>query len=182
MDIIRLDEASDRQRELAAILLVEAFRHAPSDWADLESARAEVGRFLEPDRLGFIAVDSNEVFGWIGAIKHSEHLWELHPLAVHPGHQQRGIGTLLIRTLEKEALRQGVCTIWLGTDDDFGGTSIFGADLYPNILERLMQLQPVLKHPYVFYQKMGYIVVGVIPDAGGFGKHDILMAKRITCH
>jgi aminoglycoside 6'-N-acetyltransferase I len=34
-------------------------------------------------------------------------------------------------------------------------------------------------HPFAFYQKLGYEVVGVIPDANGFGKPDILMAKRI---
>jgi len=73
-----------------------------------------------------------------------------------------------------------VSTIWLGTDDDFGGTNIYGKDLYPNVLDQLLTLQPTSTHPYTFYQKMGYSVVGVIPDASGFGKPDILMAKRIS--
>jgi len=34
-------------------------------------------------------------------------------------------------------------------------------------------------HVFGFYQKLGYVVVGAIPDANGFGKPDILMAKRI---
>jgi aminoglycoside 6'-N-acetyltransferase I len=30
-----------------------------------------------------------------------------------------------------------------------------------------------------FYQKLGYVIVGVIPDANGPGKPDIMMAKRV---
>jgi aminoglycoside 6'-N-acetyltransferase I len=34
-------------------------------------------------------------------------------------------------------------------------------------------------HPYAFYHRLGYTVVGVLPDVDGFGKHDTLVAKRI---
>jgi aminoglycoside 6'-N-acetyltransferase I len=34
-------------------------------------------------------------------------------------------------------------------------------------------------HPYAFYQKIGFVIVGVMPDANGLGKPDIYMAKRI---
>lgn len=146
----------------------------------MESALAEVDGLLSRDRLGFLAVEGKEVLGLIGAIRDSRHLWELHPLAVAPFYQRRGVGTLLVRTLEEEGRRQGVTTIWLGTDDDFGGTNLFGADLYPNVLERLANIQPTtLGHPYTFYHKIGYTIVGVVPDASGFGKPDILMAKRV---
>ena len=33
---------------------------------------------------------------------------------------------------------------------------------------------------YEFYQKIGFSFVGVIPDANGFGKPDIIMAKRVA--
>lgn len=35
-------------------------------------------------------------------------------------------------------------------------------------------------HPYEFYQKLGYSIVGVLPDANGFEKPDIFMAKRVS--
>jgi hypothetical protein len=34
-------------------------------------------------------------------------------------------------------------------------------------------------HPYECYRKLGFVIVGVIPDANGFGKPDIFMAKRL---
>ncbi len=35
-------------------------------------------------------------------------------------------------------------------------------------------------HLYGFYQRVGYTIVGVLPDANGFGRPDIFMAKRIV--
>jgi aminoglycoside 6'-N-acetyltransferase I len=35
------------------------------------------------------------------------------------------------------------------------------------------------RHPYEFYQKMGYTITGVMPDANGIGKPDIFMSRRI---
>jgi aminoglycoside 6'-N-acetyltransferase I len=38
----------------------------------------------------------------------------------------------------------------------------------------------VFDHPAGFYLRMGFKVVGLIPDANGPGKPDILMAKRVS--
>jgi len=145
------------------------------------SARAQVATFVDdPERSAIAALDHGQLVGWIGAIRHSAHAWELHPLVVDPPHQRRHCGTLLVNALETMARRAGACTIWLGTDDDFGGTNLFGTDLYPQVLERLLRLEPVGTHPYTFFRLMGFAVVGVLPDADGIGRHDILMAKRIA--
>jgi aminoglycoside 6'-N-acetyltransferase I len=37
----------------------------------------------------------------------------------------------------------------------------------------------VIDHPVDFYLRMGFEVVGLIPDANGPGKLDILMAKQV---
>jgi aminoglycoside 6'-N-acetyltransferase I len=39
--------------------------------------------------------------------------------------------------------------------------------------------QNLKNHPFTFYERLGYHIVGVIPDANGIGKPDILMAKRL---
>ena len=74
---------------------------------------------------------------------------------------------------------QGGSTIWLGTDDEDNMTTVSGKDLYPNVLEHAMNIKNIKGHPYEFYQKMGYVIVGVLPDADGPGKPDILMSKHI---
>lgn len=76
--------------------------------------------------------------------------------------------------------RAGVCSLCLGANDDFGGTNLFGQDLYPQVLECLSRLAPTSGQPYTCYQARGDAVVGVLPDVDGIGKHDILMAKRIA--
>jgi aminoglycoside 6'-N-acetyltransferase I len=75
---------------------------------------------------------------------------------------------------------QGAITIYLGTDDEAYQTSLGGADLYPNVFEHLTNIQNLDRHPYEFYQKLGYVIVGIIPDANGIGKPDIFMAKRVS--
>ena len=48
------------------------------------------------------------------------------------------------------------------------------------ILEHLAKIRNLRGHPYEFYQKLGFVIVGVIPDANGPGKPDILMTKRVA--
>lgn len=180
LEIVQIPALSGRQRDNAAEVLKRAFAHAPSAWPDIDAARAEVATFFDdPDRFGLAALVDDGLVGWIGAIRHSPHAWELHPLAVDPQRQRHGCGRRLVAALEGEARRAGILTIWLGTDDDFGGTSIFGVDLYPDVLDHLTKLKVTAGHPLAFYRRLGYAIVGVLPDVDGPGRHDILMARRI---
>lgn len=86
------------------------------------------------DWLGHAALDGGRLVGWIGAIRTYSHGWEIHPLVVAPDRQRRGIGSALMAALEARARREGVLTLFLGSDDDYGGTSLFGRDLWPGVL------------------------------------------------
>lgn len=179
-DPVSFQALSDVHHGQAANILIRALAHSPFAWPDFAAARTEVSLFLDnAERVAFAAMNGDEIAGWIGAIRHSDHAWELHPLAVDPEHHGRGIGRMLVERLEAAARGEGISTIWLGTDDDFGGTTLYGQNLYPNVLDRLRNLAPTSGHPYTFYHHMGYSVVGVLPDADGPGMHDILMAKSL---
>ena len=71
-------------------------------------------------------------------------------------------------------------TLYLGSDDENGETNLSGRDLYTDIPGAIAGIRNLQRHPYEFYLKVGFRVVGVIPDANGPGKPDILLAKRVT--
>lgn len=180
MQFVPFEKMTLDQHTAAAEILVSAFSHMPSAWSTKRETEEEIALFLEDeDYQGWAGIDDGRVLGWIGAIKHHDLAWELHPLCVDPTLQGQGLGRELVQKLEQTARDADIVSIWLGTDDDFGGTSIFGKDLYPDPLSALKDLKTATGHPYQFYKKLGYVVTGVLPDVNGLGKHDILMAKRI---
>ena len=178
MEIIDLNPIDQRMIDQTANLLVIGFHES---WPDTPSALAEVLDCLQAGKLNRVAVSGNdEVVGWIGGRRaYDGYVWELHPLIVHPNHRGAGIGRSLVQDFEASVKEMGGLTIYLGTDDLEAQTSLAGVDVYPNPLEHLAQIRNRKRHPYEFYQKLGFKVVGMVPDANGFGKPDIMMAKRV---
>lgn len=179
--MITIRDLKPADENKVARLLLDAFVHIPHWLKNFDGALAEVRASLAPNRLHRVALDENDdAVGFIGGIPHyNGHVWELHPLAVKPSHQRRGIGRALVADFEEQVCARGGITITLGTDDQFGATSLFGKDVYPNPLEHLARIQNIAQHPYEFYQKCGYVLCGIVPDANGLGQPDILMAKRV---
>jgi aminoglycoside 6'-N-acetyltransferase I len=179
--IADLDPGDEEVARQAAELLVEGFRDDwPEAWPDMDAALREVRESLGEGRICRVALDqSGTVLGWIGGIpSYDANVWELHPLVVRQDLQRRGIGRALIADLEERVRERGGLTLWLGTDDETGMTTLSGVDLYPNVLEHLANMENLRGHPYEFYQKLGFSVIGAMPDANGPGKPDIYMAKR----
>ncbi len=181
MKLVAFEDLTEVQLAGAAWVLREAFAHIPA-YQDPGEAAYEVSTFLtDPDRFAIAAVEDGEVIGMIGGIRSYSHGLELHALAVDPPRQGGGVGAALVAALETRAAQDGKLTIYLGTDDEFGGTSLFGQDVYPDPLAALATITPgEARHPFFFYRKLGYVAVGIFPDANGFGKPDIFMAKRIS--
>jgi aminoglycoside 6'-N-acetyltransferase I len=177
-----VDLASDPGlTEPTARLLVDTFRNRTEDWQDLDSARLEVVESLAPDRISRVLVDeSGLVLGWIGGIStYAGRVWELHPLVVSAAHRRHGIGRALVEDLERCVASRGALTLWAGSDDEHGETTLSGTDLYRDIPGAMAGIRSLKDHPFEFYLRVGFRIAGVLPDANGLGKPDIFLAKRV---
>ncbi len=175
MQITPFDRENAALRTTLASLLAACFPDAYG-----ASAEEEAAHLLKADRLALAALVDGQLAGFVGAIpNYGVTGWELHPLAVFPEYQRRGVGKALVSALEREVRSRGGITLYLGTDDEFGKTSLSNADLYDRLWERVAAIRNINNHPFQFYQKQGYVIVGVLPDVNGMGKPDIYMAKRL---
>jgi aminoglycoside 6'-N-acetyltransferase I len=183
MDFPIVDLTRDRNDliEQAAVLLLDAFRNRTHDWQDLASTRQEVLESLATDRISRVLLDdSGQVLGWIGGIPmYNGRVWELHPIVVAESHRRRGIGRALVDDLLRLVEHRGALTLWAGSDDENDETSLSGADLYSDIPGAIQGIKNLGGHPYEFYLRLGFRIVGVMPDANGRGKPDIFLAKRV---
>ena len=181
MKIVDFASVTRSQCAEAAHVLREALAKLPSGYHGPGEAEAEVElRAAEKEWLGFAALDEGRLVGWIGAIRTYEHGWELHPLVVAPDRQRKGIGSALMAALEARARRDGVLTLFLGSDDDYGGTTLFGRDLWPDVVGQVETIETTSRgHALSFYRRHGYQLVGLLPDVNGRGRPDILLAKRL---
>ena len=185
MKIINMRTLNHAQRTQAAQMLTDEL---PLGWANLADALEEVTDRLDNierdgdgESLFLAAIEDDEVLGWVGMLpSYGGRVYELHPLVVRHDQQRRGIGTALVRALEKEAKGRGGLTLYLGVDDEKPGgeTSLANADLYDDLPRRLLEFEPGT-HQAKFYMKLGFKIIGVMPDANGIGKPDIFLAKRL---
>ncbi len=183
MDVRIVDIGESNTYKLAAArALMAAFADRErSAWPDIERAAEEVEDCAEGANICIGAYDGRTMLGWAGLRRMYEATWELHPLAVDPRHQGKGVGSLLLRELEARAARRGIIGIMLGTDDEDFGTSLSSVDLDgANVFREAGLIRNLKRHPYEFYLKNGYAIVGVVPNANGRRKPDIWMWKDLT--
>ncbi|MFL5605545.1 MAG: GNAT family N-acetyltransferase [Gemmatimonadaceae bacterium] len=178
--IENLIATDDARLEGAARLLHAAFSPLGA-WTTLAEAREEVIDSLADDRVSRVAVGTGgEVIGWIGAIRQYDGLvWELHPIVVDERWRRHGVGRALVRDLEVIVMARGALTLWAGSDDLAGETSLGGVDLYSALPDAIHDVRSWGRHPLPFYRRLGFHVIGVMPDANGPGRPDIFLGKRL---
>jgi aminoglycoside 6'-N-acetyltransferase I len=175
-----LTAADARAIEEASGLLHAAFSPL-GVWTTIAEARDEVIESISAERVSRVARSAEgAVIGWIGAIRQYDGtVWELHPIVVDGPHRRHGVGRALILDLESILTARGALTLWAGSDDLAGETSLGGVDLYSALPKRLAAVHSWGGHPLPFYRRLGFHVVGVMPDANGPGRPDIFLAKRL---
>jgi len=185
MKIVNMQTLSETQRIQAAQVLTDEL---PIGWANLAEAMGEIVKHVDNPRrdgdgesLYLAAMDGDDVLGWTGMLpSYDGKVYELHPLVVRRDKQGQGIGAKLVQAIEHAAKERGGLTLCLGADDEKPGgeTSLANVDLYDDLSRRIREFDPGT-HQSKFYMKLGFKIIGVMPDANGIGKPDIFMAKRL---
>lgn len=154
----------------------------PIGWPILHDAMDEIKERLIPENTLLAAIENDIVIGWGGILApmYNGNVFELHPLAVRSDKRNLGIGRTIVTALEDEARKQGGLTIHLGADDEGGDgeTSFANVDLYDDLPGKINNFNAGT-HQSGFYLKLGYKIIGVMPDANGIGKPDIYFGKGL---
>ena len=179
MQIIDMTQLSQARLAQAAQILTDSL---PIGWPTLEDALEEIRERLIPENTMLAAVADDLMLGWGGILAptYNGNVFELHPLAVRSNMRGRGVGRAIVLALEAAAKEQGGLTIYLGADDEREGgeTSLANVDLYDNLPELIKSFNPGT-HQSGFYMQLGYKIIGVMPDANGYGRPDIIWGKRL---
>lgn len=174
-----MTELNQEQIHQAAQMLSESI---PNGWPTVEDALCEIQDRLKPENTLLAVLEKKVVVGWGGILEptYDGNVFELHPLVVRKDRRKLGIGKRIVFALEDEARRQGGLVIYLGADDEKEGgeTSFYNVDLFDDFPQKLKDFKPG-NHQSAFYLKMGYKIIGVMPDANGRGKPDIYFGKRL---
>lgn len=183
MKIVNLSSSDNILIEALAALSVRASRtHAPNWLRTVEDAYQAIEEALQPAKACRVLLDDGSPVGWVAAGPSWGRVWELHPLLVDPDHQRRGYGRLLVKEIERVAMDAGALTLAVSTSDTTESTTLSGIDLYGDpigALNRIGVVDEKAGHAFQFWCKVGYTVVGVLPDAEGLGMPSISLAKRI---
>jgi len=165
----------------ASQIAFEASQRISKIWLPtVEAAIEEVHESLERDGISQVLVNGSRVVAWVGAFRQfSGRVVEVHPLIVARAEQGNGLGRRMVSHVEAWAREQGALTLLIGTSDETNATSLSGVDLYGNVGDAIANFHQLAPHPCGFWLRLGFSIIGVVPDAEGRGKPSILMAKPL---
>lgn len=178
--IVNIAEQSKYQIDAARILMKTFTDLGNNTWPDIATAMNEIDECIDLPNICIGIILDNYLVGLVGLRPMYKETWELHPLVIKKEYQGKGLGKKLLYELEIRAKKQGLIGIVLGTDDENNKTSLSQLNITEtNIFDSIINIKNINKHPYEFYKKNGYIIVGVIPNANGKNKPDIWMWKSL---
>ncbi len=141
----------------------------------------EVKECMADEMIMISAILDDELVGWTGGRpQYGGNVWELHPMVVDENYRGQGIGRRLVESLEAEVKKRGGLTLYCGSDDEDFKTSLSDPGIYNNLWDKIKNIENYKNHPFEFYQKCGFQIIGVMPDANGRRKPDIILGKRIN--
>ena len=177
---ININETENTKNQ-AAEILYKTFTGINKDaWPDMETALIEVNECIEEPNICIGLKIADELIGWVGLRPMYKTTWELHPMVVKKEFWGKGYGKILIDELERIAVEKSIIGIFAGSDDETFSTSLSDKEITSeNIFNEITNIKNYKNHPYEFYQKCGYIITGVVPNANGDRKPDIFLWKDL---
>lgn len=153
----------------------------PEDY-DAPQSKETILHLLKGKNRLFIAEESERVIAFVGVLRHVfPYAYQIEPLIVKEPFRGQGVGGRLLELIEFKLKDEGVRTLFITGPDTTGETSLYNKDLFDGegIVHHLSTVD--YGHEALsFYTKRGYQVSGVIPEANGAGKPEIMLAKRIS--
>ncbi|MBN2557671.1 MAG: GNAT family N-acetyltransferase [Clostridia bacterium] len=145
-----------------------------------DSGEEEVLECMAPGMILVSAVLDGNLVGWAGARPHyGGNVWEIHPMVVDSCHRLKGVGRRLLQRLETEVRDRGALTLYAGSDDEDFMTSLSDSCIYDNLWKKIADVRNYKGHPFEFYIKCGFSIIGIMPDANGRRKPDIILGKEV---
>jgi aminoglycoside 6'-N-acetyltransferase I len=177
-----INESEETIKQAAEILYITFTGINGNLWLkNKEEAFDEVKECIKEPNICIGIKLKDEILGWAGLRPMYKKTWELHPMVIKAEFQGKNYGKELLKEIEKIAYMNGIIGIVAGSDDETNSTSLSEKEINgENIFEEIKKIKNYKKHPYEFYRKNGYYIVGVIPNANGQNKPDIWLWKDIS--
>lgn len=178
--VCKISDSPQLMEKTASILHSTFKKMGQAAWSTYEAALKEVEECIQKPNIALGLQVDGKLVGWVGIRPMYEKVWELHPLVVESQSQKMGHGRELVKQIELLAKREGLIGLVLGTDDETSSTSLSQGDLTKaNLFSEIRGIKNLADHPFEFYEKCGFSIVGVIPNANGKHKPDIWMWKNL---
>jgi aminoglycoside 6'-N-acetyltransferase I len=179
-EFCKINESKETITQAAGILY-DTFYNIGKLWLkNIKEATDEVYECIKDKNICIGIKVEKKLIGWVGLRPMYEKTWELHPMVIKKEFQKKGYGNILINELEKTAATNGIIGIVAGSDDETNSTSLSDKTITgENIFEEIKNIKNYKNHPYEFYEKCGYKIIGIIPNANGPQKPDIWLWKDI---
>jgi aminoglycoside 6'-N-acetyltransferase I len=180
-EICNINESEETKKQAAKILYVTFNKINGNIWLKNENnAIDEVEECIKGTNICKGIKLKNKLIGWGGLKPMYDKTWELHPLVIIDEFQDKKYGKILLNEIERVANKNGIIGIVAGSDDETNSTSISEKEINgENIFDEIKNIKNYKNHPYEFYIKCGYSIIGIIPNANGQNKPDIWLWKDI---
>lgn len=185
MAIVHLNNLDYPAKAKVAVLLHETYRDFwPQAFPDINDAINEIGRLCTGDTVARVTVigDENKPVGLVGATRlPGGTLWKVYPLFIEKPQQKKGFGKALLYDLEHQVRARNGKILWAEIPDIKHQTSLGDGDLFPDVMMRArrMRTREGMSHPFEIFRHVGYEIAGAMPDAYGFLKPCVLMARKL---